>query len=273
VALTTVRLIVLGATGRMGRRVCRLALREDDFEIVGAVASPKSPNLGEDIGELVAGEPVGVEISPPEHVPELAEEADVAIDFTRPEATLENALPLVEAGVDLVIGTTGFNEEQERELVRIIEENEVAAVISPNMSLGVNLVYELIRRTVEALKGRDFDFEIVEIHHRHKEDAPSGTALEMARIVEEIVGDLKVVTGREGRVGPRGDDEIGIMAVRGGEVVGDHTFMALGEHERIEITHRAASRDAFAKGALVAARSVVDMNPGIYNMTDVLFGD
>ncbi len=266
------RLIVLGATGRMGRRVCKLALEDERFEIVGAVASPGSPHLGEDLGEFLGEGSLGVEITPPDALPELARTADVAIDFTRPEATTRNVPPLAEKGVDLVIGTTGFDEEQLEELHGVIEDNDVAAVISPNMSLGVNLVYELIRKTVGALKDEGFDFEIVEIHHRHKEDAPSGTALEMARIVEEVLGDVEIVTGREGRVGPRKDEEVGVMAVRGGEVVGDHTFMALGEHERVEITHRASSRDAFAKGALVAARFVAEADPGVYDMRDVLFG-
>jgi len=263
--------IVIGATGRMGRRVCRMVLEDDEMELVGAVASPSSPHLGRDIGLIIGQEKAGVEVAPPSAIPNLAEEADVAIDFTVREAALENIPVAAKAGLDLVVGTTGFSEEELDRLKRTILEAEVSAVISPNMSLGVNLLFELTRQLARVLGENGFDFEIVEVHHRNKVDAPSGTALKLASIIEEELGRGKRVFGREGETGPREDDEIGVFAVRGGEVVGDHTVMALGEYERIEIKHQALSRDAFAKGALVAAKFVVEAPPGVYDMRDALF--
>ncbi len=266
-----IRVIVIGATGRMGRRICRMVLEDDELELVGAVASPSSPHLGRDIGLIVGNESVGVEVSPPSAIPSLAEEADVAIDFTTREAALENVPRAAKAGLDLVVGTTGFSREELERLKRAVREAGVSAVISPNMSLGVNLLFELTRQVARVLGENGFDFEIVEVHHRHKVDAPSGTALKLADILEKELGEVRRVFGREGEVGPRDDDEVGILAVRGGEVVGDHTVMALGEYERLELTHRALSRDAFAKGALVAAKFVVEAPPGVYSMRDVLF--
>ncbi|WP_456454682.1 4-hydroxy-tetrahydrodipicolinate reductase [Methanopyrus sp.] len=265
-------IVVLGATGRMGRRICRMVIEDEELELVGAIASPTSEHLGRDVGLLIGVGETGVEIAPPAALPNIAKDADVAIDFTVREATLENAPKAAHAGLDLVIGTTGFRGEDLRMLEHEIEEAGVSAVISANMSLGVNLLFELTRQLARVLGNNGFDFEIVEIHHRHKVDAPSGTALELAAVIEEELGKGKKVFGREGNVGPRDDDEIGVLAVRGGEVVGDHTVMALGEHERIELTHRALSRDAFAKGALVAAKFVVEAPPGVYSMRDVLFG-
>jgi 4-hydroxy-tetrahydrodipicolinate reductase len=254
------RIAVVGAAGRMGREVVRAALEDDSFELVGGVVEPDSPELGADLGELCRWGKAGVVATedPPD-------DAEVLIEFTKPEATVEH----LSYGRPVVIGTTGLSEEQ---LARVEEAAKgVPLILAPNMSIGVNLLREVIRELSEKLCA-GYDVEIVEAHHRNKADAPSGTALLLARAAAEGRGrglDEVAVYGREGRA-PRKEGEIGIHALRGGAVVGEHRVIFYSGGEEVEVTHRALSRRTFAAGALRAAKFVSGAGPGLYSMSDVL---
>ena len=254
------RVAVVGAAGRMGREVVRAALEDDSFELAGGVVEPGAPELGADLGELCGWGKSGVVAmeDPPD-------EAEALIEFTEPEATVEH----LAYGKPVVIGTTGLSEEQ---LARVEEAAKSAPVVlAPNMSVGVSLVREVVRELSEKL-GTDYDVEIVEAHHRNKADAPSGTALLLARAAAEGREkdlDEVAVYGREGRA-PREEGEIGIHALRGGAVVGEHRVIFYSDGEEVEIAHRALSRRTFAAGALRAARFVAGAQPGLYTMRDVL---
>jgi 4-hydroxy-tetrahydrodipicolinate reductase len=260
VNLALTRVAVVGAAGRMGREVVRAALEDDSFELVGGVVESGAPELGADLGELCGWGRSGAAAS--ENPPDNAE---ALVEFTTPEATVEH----LAYGRPAVIGTTGLSDEQ---LSRVEEAaKNVPIVLAPNMSVGVNLVREMVRELAEKL-GTGYDVEIVEAHHRNKVDAPSGTALLLARAAAEgrrkNLEDLAVY-GREGR-SPREEGEIGIHALRGGAVVGEHRVIFLGAGEEVEVTHRALSRRTFANGALRAARFVAGARPGLYSMRDVL---
>ena len=254
------RIAVVGAAGRMGREVARAALEDDSFELAGGVVEPGAPELGADLGELCGYGKSGVAATeaPPD-------DAEVLIEFTTPDATVEH----LAYGRPAVIGTTGLSEEQ---LARVEEAaKDVPVVLAPNMSVGVNLVRDVVRELSGKL-GRDYDIEIVEAHHRNKVDAPSGTALLLARAAaegREKELDEVAVYGREGRA-PREEGEIGIHALRGGAVVGEHRVIFYGLGEEIELSHRGLSRRTFAAGALRAARFVVGAASGLYSMRDVL---
>jgi 4-hydroxy-tetrahydrodipicolinate reductase len=254
------RVAVIGAAGRMGREVVRAALEDDSIELAGGVVEPEAPELGADIGELCGWGRSGVVATedPPD-------EAEALIEFTVPGATVEH----LAYGKPVVIGTTGLSEEQ---LARVEEAAmSVPIVLAPNMSVGVSLVREVVRELSGKL-GTDYDIEIVEAHHRNKVDAPSGTALLLARAAAEgRKNDLDEVAvyGREGRA-PREEGEIGIHALRGGAVVGEHRVIFYSDGEEVEIAHRALSRRTFATGALRAARFVAGAEPGLYSMRDVL---
>lgn len=258
------RLALVGATGRMGLALARLSAGEG-ASLVGAMVSSRSPSLGRDLGELAGLGPIGVEVSA-----DLASGllgADVVIDFSSSEA-LKALLPLAaRAGVAVVSGTTRLDAACER----LLDEaaRAVPVLWAPNTSIGVHVLAELAAHAVRKL-GPGFDVEIVETHHRAKLDAPSGTAQRLAAAVAEARAGLEHVTGREGYIGPRKDEELGIFAVRGGDVIGDHTVHLLGPGERLELTHRATSRDLFARGALRAARFVLGKPAGRYGMGDVL---
>jgi 4-hydroxy-tetrahydrodipicolinate reductase len=254
------RVAVVGAAGRMAREVVRAALEDDSFELVGGVVESGAPELGADLGELCGWGRSGAAAT--ENPPDNAE---ALVEFTTPEATVEH----LAYGRPAVIGTTGLSDEQ---LSRVEEAaKNVPIVLAPNMSVGVNLVREMVRELAEKL-GTGYDVEIVEAHHRNKVDAPSGTALLLARAAAEgrrkNLEDLAVY-GREGR-SPREEGEIGIHALRGGAVVGEHRVIFLGAGEEVEVTHRALSRRTFANGALRAARFVAGARSGLYSMRDVL---
>jgi 4-hydroxy-tetrahydrodipicolinate reductase len=260
VNLALTRVAVVGAAGRMGREVCRAALEDESFELVGGVVEPEAPELGADLGELCGWGETGVAATadPPDA-------AEALIEFTEPEATVQH----LAYGRPVVIGTTGLSEEQ---LARVGEVAKgVPLVLAPNMSVGVSLVREVVRELSEKL-GVGYDVEIVEAHHKNKVDAPSGTALLLAHAAAEGRGrdlDEVAVYGREGRA-PREEGEIGIHALRGGAVVGEHRVVFYGVGEEVEVTHRALSRRTFAAGALRAARFVAGARPGLYSMRDVL---
>jgi 4-hydroxy-tetrahydrodipicolinate reductase len=243
----------------MGRELCRAALETDGMELAGGTVEPAAPELGADLGELCGAGRSGVAATeaPPD-------DAGVLVEFTTPEATVEH----LSYGKPHVIGTTGLSEEQRAKLEEAAKN--VPIVLAPNMSVGVNLLREVVRDLSRKLA--DYDIEVVEAHHRHKKDAPSGTALLLARAAAEGRGqDLdKVATyGREG-VAPRREGEIGIHALRGGAVVGEHRLVFYSEGEEVEVTHRALSRRTFADGAMRAAGFAATVEPGLYSMHDVL---
>jgi 4-hydroxy-tetrahydrodipicolinate reductase len=256
------RVAVIGAAGRMGRELCRAALETQGIELVGGTEQPGAPELDLDLGELCGLGKVGVVATedPPE-------EAQVLIEFTSPEATVEHLSYRRPA----VIGTTGFSEGQR---ARVEEASKsVPLVFAPNMSVGVNLLREAVWGLSARLTG--YDVEVVEAHHRNKKDAPSGTALLLARAAAEGRGqnlDEVAVYGREG-ISPRGEGEIGIHALRGGAVVGEHRLIFYGPGEEVEVIHRALSRRTFADGALRAAKFVATAEPGLYSVKDVLEGN
>jgi len=262
------KVIVAGCAGRMGKRIASLALKNKTLTLAGAFESAESPAVGKDIGEIIGESKQDIIIAP--SIGEVLASGDVVIDFTSPEATLENLKAIVQQQKKIVIGTTGLSAVQQKEIEKAAKS--VPVVFAPNMSLGVNLLFKLSRMVAELLND-DYDIEIIETHHRHKKDAPSGTARELARQVAQGRSiDLESVAeyGREGMCGERNKGVIGIHAIRGGDVVGEHTVSYMTDGERLELTHKASSRDAFAKGALVAAQFLADKENGLYSMQDVL---
>lgn len=263
-----VRVAVPGAGGKMGRMILKVISETPAAELVAAVERPESPLLGQDAGIVAGIGALGVAIRA--ELDEALSNADVIIDFTAPSATAWTVSRAAEHEVGVVIGTTGLGEAEKRAVWQASER--IPIVLSANMSLGVNVLFGLIAQAARAL-GNDYDVEVVELHHRQKKDAPSGTALTMASVLAEALErDLGKVAryGREGQVGARGSDEIGVLAVRGGDIVGEHTAYFCGLGERLEITHRASSRETFARGAVRAAEWLRDRDPGLYDMQDVL---
>ena len=259
------RLAVHGACGRMGQRLVALAREDHDLHVVAAIDSPGHPHLGGDAGQLSGGPLLGV--------PVLAElpigaRVDCVIDFSVPTATLGVLKTCVDRAIPLVVATTGFEPAERDEI--LAAAHHTAVLLSPSMSLVVNLLFKLTKLTAETLAGKGFDVEIVERHHRFKKDAPSGTAAQFARIVQAAMGQERIVHGREGLVGERPGGEIGMHAVRGGDNVGEHTvvFSALGE--TLELVHKGYSRDSYARGALLAAKYLAGKPAGLYTMDDVL---
>jgi 4-hydroxy-tetrahydrodipicolinate reductase len=259
-----ISLAISGATGRMGRAVARLCLEVGGFKIVGASAGPNDPALGQDLG-LLAGLPnLGVAIS--DDIDSALLGADVVIDFSLPPALQKLARLAPRRGVALVSGTTGMDD------LTLLDEaaKHIPVLHARNMSVGIQVLSELVSEAVKKL-GPEFDVEITEIHHRHKKDAPSGTAKHLADAVREV-RHVVPVHGRNGDGRPRATDDIGIFGLRGGDVIGDHTVHLLGPGERIELTHRATNRELFASGAIRAARWIAGKPPGRYTLADVLRG-
>jgi 4-hydroxy-tetrahydrodipicolinate reductase len=260
--------VVAGAAGRMGSRLVALLAEERDLKLVGALEAPGHPSLGRDAGEVAGIGRVGVPIgADPER---LLGPDRILMEFSVPEATLAHLRLVGRQGGRAVIGTTGFSPAQREEVEALART--AAILLSPNMSVGVNVAFRVLAEMARLL-GEGYDVEITEIHHRFKKDAPSGTALRMAEIVARALGrDLgrHAVYGRQGLPGERTAEEIAVFSLRSGDVVGEHTvsFGALGE--RLELTHRAHSRDTFARGALRAARFIAGAGPGLYSMQDVL---
>ena len=251
------RIAITGAIGRMGTLIIQDATKVKNMQLVAGLDV-----LG--AGKVLPGGIIVQDVSQLESV--LRESrADVLIDFTTASAAVNNVHTAASLGINLVVGTTGFSLEQHSRMKRAIE-GHVAAVITPNFSLGVNVFWKLVADAAAALK--DYDIEIIEAHHNQKKDAPSGTALATVQAIKRALGEKEIVHGREG-VMPRGK-EIGVHAVRGGDIVGDHTVLLAGPGERLEIKHQAHSRTAFASGAVRAAEWIVGKEPGIYSMADVL---
>ncbi len=261
--MSDVRVAVVGASGRMGRAIVRLARETSGVEIVCAIAATE---VGADVGELAGIGRTGVVVAQ-DLAGIAAARANVAIDFSGPAATVALAGLAENAGFAIVSGTTGLDDASRAALDRA--SSRVPVLWEANMSAGVHLLADLVRRAVAAA-GPGFDIEIVEAHHRLKVDAPSGTALLLADAAREARAATKLVHGREGRPGARDATEIGMHAVRGGDVVGDHSVHLLGDGERIELTHRATNRDVFARGALRVAAWIAGKPAGRYRMIDVL---
>ena len=261
------QIAIAGSSGRMGRMLIEAVLASDDAALSGALDLPGSPSLGQDAAAFL-GRHGGVTITADLHTGLRG--ADVLIDFTRPEGTLAHLAVCRELGVNAVIGTTGFTDEQKAELGA--QAQHIGIVFAPNMSVGVNVVLKLLDMAARALS-HGYDIEVIEAHHRHKVDAPSGTALKMGEVLAHALGrDLKdcAVYAREGQTGERDPSSIGFATIRGGDIVGDHTVLFAGTGERIEISHRSSSRATYAQGALRAARFVAGRPNGLFGMDEVL---
>ena len=262
------RIAITGAAGRMGRSLIEACHSTDGLEVTVALEHPDSSLLGSDAGELAGVGRLGVSVGA--DLAAVNGDFDVLIDFTRPAATLANLAACRTAGRRMVIGTTGFSDEERAQIAAAA--GEIAVVFAPNMSVGVNLCLKLLDMAARVL-GDEVDIEVIEAHHRHKVDAPSGTALRMGEVVADALGrDLKdcAVYGREGHTGERDRRTIGFETIRAGDIVGDHTVLFAGTGERVEITHKASSRMTFANGAARAAAWLMDHERGLFDMQDVL---
>ncbi len=263
-----IKVSIMGVSGRMGRAIYRLLDGEDNIEIVGATEIDIHPEIGKDVGLVVGSGEIGVSIN--SDIQSTSTEADVIVDFTTPNSTLSNAKFASSNGIAMVIGTTGFDEDQKKDLEALA--SSFPCVFSPNMSIGVNVMFEATKKLAEIL-GDDYDLEIIEAHHKHKVDAPSGTALRLGEAAAEGLGrDFNSVARfeRHGVIGERKEKEIGMQTIRAGDIVGEHTIMFCGAGERIELTHRAMSRDNFAKGVVRAVKWIPGKSSGIYTMKEVL---
>ncbi len=260
-----IKIAVTGACGKMGGLIIENVLKSEDLKIVSAI---DVTNIGKDIGEVMKTGKLGVPVTDANDIENILKisKPDVLIDFTIAQAAVKNVIACARNKVNLVVGTTGFTKDQRSLMDKEISENSIRAVISPNFSIGVNVFWGLLAEAAKRLG--DYDIEIIEAHHNQKKDAPSGTAVKAAKVISDTLGGKELVYGRYG-LAPR-HKEIGIHAVRGGDIVGDHTVLFAGDGERIEIKHQAHSRQAFAKGAVRAAVWICGAKPGIYEMADVL---
>jgi 4-hydroxy-tetrahydrodipicolinate reductase len=258
---------VAGASGRMGHMLIEAILASDDCRLSGALDIAASPALGQDAGAAM-GRTTGAWVTADLHAG--LKESACLIDFTRPEGTLAHLKVCRELGVKAVIGTTGFTDVQKAEIAQMARD--IAIVMAPNMSVGVNVTLKLLQMAAQAMP-TGYDIEIIEAHHRHKVDAPSGTALKMGEVMAEAMGrDLNAcaVYERYGHTGERDPSTIGFSTIRGGDIVGDHTVLFAGIGERIEVTHKSSSRSTYAQGSLRAARFVSGQDRGLFDMFDVL---
>jgi len=264
-----VKAIVAGACGRMGTRIINIIKGTEGIKLAGAFERPDFPHIGKDAGTLAGIGEAGVILE--DGLEKVIEKGDVVIDFTFHKASLNHARLCAKNKRPMVIGTTGFEEEELQE-VHDLAKGNFPLVQAYNMSTGINLLYKLVELTAKVLK-EGYDIEIIEAHHRMKKDAPSGTALKLADVIAKAMGwNLEECAryARKGIIGERPQNEIGVQTIRGGDIVGEHTVLFAGIGERIELIHRASSRDTFAKGAVRAAKWVVDKDPGVYDMHDVL---
>jgi 4-hydroxy-tetrahydrodipicolinate reductase len=254
-----------GAAGRMGQRLIHLCAEDKQLSLGAALEAANHPRLGQDAGELSG---IGALKVPLRAELPANQQIDVLIDFSMPEGTLTVLPVCVQRRIPLVVATTGHSVNQRSELEAAA--HDTALLMAPNMSLAVNVLFQLVRQTATLLKDKGFDVEIVEQHHRFKKDAPSGTALQFARIVQEVMGQTHLRHGREGLVGERPPHEIGMHALRTGDNVGEHTIIFSTLGETLELVHRGHTRDSYARGALLAAKFLAGKQPGRYTMNDVL---
>ena len=261
------KIAIAGATGRMGKMLIEAVLNTPDAQLVGALEHSSCPLLGEDAGSFL-GKKTGVLISA--DVAQVLSGAQFLIDFTRPEGTMAHLAVAEKTATKMIIGTTGLSAEQIAKLKTA--SSTLAIVFAPNMSIGVNATFKLLEIAAKMLN-EDYDIEIIEAHHRHKVDAPSGTALKMGEVIADALGrDLKdcAVYAREGVTGERDPSSIGFATIRGGDIVGDHTVLFAGTGERIEVTHKSSSRATYAQGSLRAVRFLAAQKTGLFDMFDVL---
>jgi 4-hydroxy-tetrahydrodipicolinate reductase len=265
---------VTGAGGRMTSKIIKTILKQEDMKLIAAIGTPNTPLEGNDIGEVIGAGKINVLVDGAQKLTDVLNEKkpDVLVDFTMADAAMGTIKTSAECNVNMVVGTTGLSDDQLSEIKKSIEENKIKAVIAPNMAVGVNVFFKIVKDLARILN--DYDIEIIEAHHKNKVDAPSGTAVETYEIIADALGrnkDETCIYGRKGIVGARTSEEIGIHTVRGGDIVGDHTVIFAGEGERIEIVHRAHSRQVFVTGAIKAIRYVIGASEGkICNMGDVL---
>ena len=253
------KIIISGICGKMGTSILNLCLQDKEIEVVAGIETLGHPMVGKKI------QPLDVIVE--SDLEKVINKTDVLIEFTNPDATFEHVKIAEKFKKACVIGTTGLSKEETSYIKQVTQR--IPIVFSPNMSIGVNLLFKLVEEVSNILK--DYDIEIIEAHHNKKKDAPSGTALKILEIIKSAKQTkLKEIYGREGQIGARKPDEIGVLAVRAGDIVGEHTVIFAGTGERIELVHRAHSRDTFAKGALTAAKLIMNKKPGLYDMTDVL---
>ncbi|MFZ6674776.1 4-hydroxy-tetrahydrodipicolinate reductase [Undibacterium sp. Xuan67W] len=265
--MSALKIAVAGASGRMGKMLIEAIAAADDTVLVGAIDVAASPAIGTDAAASM-GKPAGVLIE--SDLSRGLADADFLIDFTRPEGTLTHLAYCAENGIKMIIGTTGFDEEGKAAIAAAAQKT--AIVFAPNMSVGVNVTLKLLEMAAKSF-AQGYDIEIIEAHHRHKVDAPSGTALKMGEVIADTLGrDLNEVGvfAREGVTGERDPSSIGFATIRGGDIVGDHTVMFAGIGERVEISHKSSSRINYAHGSLRAARFLADKQTGLYDMYDVL---
>jgi len=263
-----IKVIVTGAGGKMGGRIINMIDDADDIEVVGAIEAPGHPIIGRDVGHSLGLGRTGALVS--DRLADCIDQADVVIDFTNHEASINYLKIASEKNRAIVIGSTGFTPEEMKLAKQLAAKTR--CVLSPNMSVGVNVMLKVLEDCAAILK-EDYDVEIIEAHHHLKKDAPSGTAMKMAQVIAETLGrdlEKEAVYRREGLIGERTKTEIGIQTIRAGDIVGDHTVIFGGIGERLEFTHRAHSRDNFAKGAIRAAQWIVHQKNGLYDMRDVL---
>ncbi len=263
-----IKAIVAGAAGRMGKTIINLIFQNPEIDLVGAFEHPENLAVGKDVGEIVGLPKTGIIIE--NSLEKVIEKGDVIIDFTFHKASLEHARINSKYKKAMVIGTTGFSKEELAEIHELAKKN-FPLVQDYNMSMGVNLLVRLVEITAKVLN-EGYDIEIIEAHHRMKKDAPSGTAIKLANAIAQVLGrsDKNFRFCREGLIGERPPEEIGIQTIRGGDIVGEHTVLFAGIGERIELTHKASSRETFARGAIKAALWIVGKPSGVYNMQDVL---
>ena len=264
-----IRVVITGVCGRMGRCITRGIAQQTDMELVGAIQYPSHPHVGSDAGVVAGIGNIGVTIT--DELDKVLQNADVVIEFSKPEAALAYLQEVVNTDKAIVIGTTGFNSDELATIKALA--SEIRCVMAPNMSLGVNVVIQALELIAKAL-GDDYNIEVIEAHHNHKVDSPSGTALRLAETVAAVLErdlDEVGVYGRHGIVGARPKKQIGIHTMRGGDIAGDHTVLFATEGEQLSVVHRAHSPEAFAKGAIRAARWVVNAPKGLSDVSEVLF--
>ncbi|MDE0013807.1 MAG: 4-hydroxy-tetrahydrodipicolinate reductase [Candidatus Poribacteria bacterium] len=264
-----IRVAITGICGRMGRCITQGISQQADMKLVGAVQYPGHPQIGHDAGIVAGVDEIGVTVTG--ELADVLESADVVIEFSKPEAAVQHLRQVVDADKAIVIGTTGFS-PNELATVNALA-SQIRCVMAPNMSLGVNVMIQALELIAKAL-GDDYDIETIEIHHNRKVDAPSGTALRFAETVATALGrDLAEVEiyGRHGTVGPRPEKQIGTHAIRGGDIAGDHTVLFATQDEQLSVVHRSHNREAFAKGALRAAKWVVNAPKGLHDVSEILF--
>lgn len=263
-----VKAIVLGVGGRMGGRIAHWVVSTEGIDLVAAVEGHGHPSVGRDVGDILGTGRLGTVVA--DDLTEVIDAGDVIIDFTHHEATVISMGLAAAKGKGVVVGTTGFTALEMKDIGKLAKK--IPCVLAPNMSVGVNVLFKVLRDVARIL-GPDYDVEIVEAHHNQKKDAPSGTAMKMAQIIADTLDrDLEkdAVYTRHGMIGERKRNEIGIQTIRGGDIVGEHDVMFVTSGERLEFIHRAHSRDNFARGAVRAAGWVVKQKPGLYDMQDVL---